>query len=243
MAVASVPWHDEKTRIVRNLGSWRASFPNARAANISRNRKADDLINFTDDDFVHLRGINTLDMSGCKQITDAAFTNLRGIHTLNMSHCNQVGITDAAFANLQGIHTLDMAYCNQVEITDAAFVHLRGVQKLDMWCCDQASITNEVFTHFRGIHTLKITDKQITNVAIAHLRGIHTLHIHMCDLIGITGASIALLGIHKLKMGANIQVDITFEAVKKFLTTNAFDIKFPYRSTSKELLDMIIAKN
>jgi hypothetical protein len=47
---------------------------------------------------------------------------LRGIHTLDMSGCDQASITDAAFAHLRGIHTLNMSRCWQDTITDAAFV-------------------------------------------------------------------------------------------------------------------------
>ena len=112
-AVAEHPWSDfdeqrlfVKSRIRGRLSSWRACFPNARAANIYGN------LTITDADFVHLRGIHTLNMSYCYQVTisDAAFAHLRGIHTLDISYCGQATITDAAFAHLRGIHTLNMSY-------------------------------------------------------------------------------------------------------------------------------------
>ena len=103
-AVAGAAWFDIKTRIKGNLASWRACFPKARAANVYSRR---DLV---DGDFVHLKGIHTLNMAWCSQvsITDAAFVHLKGIHTLNMGwcrHCN-VGIKDAILVHLEGIHTL-----------------------------------------------------------------------------------------------------------------------------------------
>ena len=107
-AVAVAPWADAETRITRNAGGWRASFPRATKANISVK-----LISFPqrhnafiDADFVHFEGLHSLDMTGCSQagITDAAFAHLKGIHTLNMSDCRQAGITDAAFTHLKGIH-------------------------------------------------------------------------------------------------------------------------------------------
>ena len=63
-------------------------------------------------------------------VTDAAFVHLRGIQKLDMG--NQETIMDAAFVHLRGIQTLMMLGCNQATITDAAFVHLRGIQELDM---------------------------------------------------------------------------------------------------------------
>ena len=90
--IAEYPWNDENTRVRGSVASWRRCFPRARAINLSRRN------DLTDDDFVHLVGIKTLDMGGCSQstITDAAFAHLTGIHTLNMSECRQSTITDAA---------------------------------------------------------------------------------------------------------------------------------------------------
>jgi hypothetical protein len=76
-----------------------------------------------------VRGIDTLDMNYCRQITGAAFENLRGIHTLIMSGCSQETITDVAFVNLRGIHTLNMRNCSQRTITYAKTT-LHGIHHL-----------------------------------------------------------------------------------------------------------------
>ena len=112
-AVGAHGWHDTRTRI-RRLGRWRAAFPAATAANVSRAQKGPQSP-LTDADFVHLRGVRELNMGGCDQasITDAAFAHLAGIHTLDMSYCSQASITDGAFAHLAGIHTLNMSGCDQ----------------------------------------------------------------------------------------------------------------------------------
>ena len=116
-AVGAHGWHDTRTRI-RRLGKWRAAFPAATAANVSREWD-EPLPPLTDADFVHLRGVRELNMSHCKQatITAAAFAHLAGIHTLVMRYCDQETITDAAFAHLRGIHTLNMSGCRQATIT------------------------------------------------------------------------------------------------------------------------------
>jgi hypothetical protein len=79
-AVAAYPWADETT-VVRWPSRWRRAFPAAVAASVRGNRR------LRDADFVHLRGLRSLDMSGCSQatITDAAFAHLAGIHTLYTS--------------------------------------------------------------------------------------------------------------------------------------------------------------
>ena len=51
-------------------------------------------ITITDKFSESLKGIHTLDISGCNQITDKFSENLAGIHTLNMYHCDQITITD-----------------------------------------------------------------------------------------------------------------------------------------------------
>ena len=132
-AVRAFPWADMTTRVLGSLAKWRAAFPAARAANVSERR------DLCDADFVHLRGIHTLNMAGCSQatITDGTFAHLRGIHTLNMSYCRQATITDGAFAHLRGIHTLDMRLCNQTTITPAAIAHLAGASiQCDQCCAD-----------------------------------------------------------------------------------------------------------
>ena len=142
-AVAAVPWADMGTRISRNVGGWRESFPHATKANISvKNSKPDVNNAIVDADFVHFEGLHTLNMTNCQAgITDAAFIHLKGIYKLGMVGCSQVGITDTAFVHLEGIHTLDMSSCRQARITDAAFVHLQGLYALAMCVCNQAGIT------------------------------------------------------------------------------------------------------
>ena len=156
-------------RIEGSLQEWRQQNPDATVANIQGRR------DLTDADFVHLKGIHTLNMGGCSQagITDGAFVHLKGIHTLVISNCTQAGITDGAFVHLKGIQELYMAGCTQVGITDGAFVHLKGIHTLNMSRCTQAGITDGAF---------------------AHLEGIHTLIMIQCRQAGITGKTLHQLG-------------------------------------------------
>ena len=87
--------------------------------------------------------------TGSVAVTDAAFVHLRGIHTLGINRCDQLTITDAAFAHLQGIYILGINRCNQVMNTDAAFVQLRGIQELYMRGCNQATISGAALVSLR----------------------------------------------------------------------------------------------
>ena len=202
-AVKDFPWMDDESRITGSVKAWRAAFPVARKVNVSRR---DDIV---DADFVHIRGdarrvrLHTVHMYRCKLVTDAAFVQLRGIHTLDMSGCNQATITDAAFVHLRGIHSLYMGGCNQVTITEEAFVNLRGINLLYMWNCDQETITDAAYAHLRGIHKLDMsgcTQETITDAAFVHLRGIHSLDMNRCNQMTITEAAFSpLRGIHTLE--------------------------------------------
>jgi hypothetical protein len=207
-AVAAHPWEDRETVIQGSIGAWRASFPQARCANVCKTtwggvggtvtRRAP----VVDADFVHFEGLWELDMSGCTAVTDAAFVHLRGIRLLNMRECNQPAITGAAFAHQVGIQKLCILSCNQATLTDAAFIHLRGIQVLNMSSCMQ--LTDAAFAHLKGIHTLFMwgcMQPSITDAAFAHLRGIHSLVMEFCNQATITEAGLAhLVGITKLGM-------------------------------------------
>ena len=52
-------------------------------------------------------------MTGCKRATDAAFVHICGIQSLDMFSCDQATITDATFEHLRGIQKLNMSYCDQ----------------------------------------------------------------------------------------------------------------------------------
>ena len=117
-----------KSQQVVDLKKWRNAYPNALSVALSRN------VTFPSEDYVHLRGVRYLHLNHNPSITDAAFDHFqtfrgdKGLDTLNMSWCRQ--ITDKAFENLRGINTLDVSFCRQ--ITDKAFENLRGISTLVM---------------------------------------------------------------------------------------------------------------
>jgi hypothetical protein len=149
------------------LHLWRTCFPMAIGAKVSAN--CNEVLQ--DEDFLLLRGLHTLDMSGCGSNADVGFRHLQGIHTLNMSNC--YGNTDAAFRHLKRIHTLNVSQCKT--ITDAAFIHLEGIHTLNISGCP--SITDATIHHLQGIHTLIVGSygPQLGAAALPHLHGIKTL--------------------------------------------------------------------
>ena len=208
-------WTDMKTRICGSLELWRTCFPHAISANLNYrgNLKYEDFVHlrgikhlslrnfpilvsrfgkmsFPDESFEYIRGIKSLDISYCTQLTDRAFTYLKGIHTLDMGNCNQATITDAAFMNLRGIQKLDMSWCNQATITDAAFMNLRGIRELDMSQCNQATITDAAFSPLEGIDILDMAwckQTTITGASFPHLK-IKTLNVANCNNMTIRNA-------------------------------------------------------
>ena len=96
----------DRRQQVTNLKKWRNAYPNALSATLP------ETATFPSEDYVHLRGVRYLHLNMNKSITDAAFGHFqtfrgeKGIHTLNMWDCTQ--ITDKAFENLRGVQTLRM---------------------------------------------------------------------------------------------------------------------------------------
>jgi hypothetical protein len=64
--------------------------------------------------------VQSLDITGCKQISDAGLAHLGGVRSLNASNCNR--ITDAGMIYLGRVHHLVLLGCTQ--ITDAGLTHL-----------------------------------------------------------------------------------------------------------------------
>ena len=172
--VRNARWLDKKSRIKGSaLRQWRASFPNARYANVVGRGDV------TDADLAFLSGVGEVhaDLRGCKRITDAGLAHIRGaVCTLNMSGCKR--ITDAGLAHLTGIHTLDMSWCKR--ITDAGLAHLTGIYTLIMHEC--TLITGAGLAHLTGIHTLNMWECRSAAIAAARALGLpatdnHTNHM------------------------------------------------------------------
>jgi hypothetical protein len=74
----------------------------------------------------YIREIHGLNL-GASQITDNGLSHLKGIHTLNLYFCKQVTAKD--LEHLKGIHTLSLNACI---VTDEGLEHLKGIQTLDL---------------------------------------------------------------------------------------------------------------
>ena len=77
--------------------------------------------NLSLNDLEYLKGVHTIDLTDCQQITDVGLEHLKGVHTINLSHCHQ--ITNAGLEHLKGVHTINLYTCNK--ITDVGLEHLK----------------------------------------------------------------------------------------------------------------------
>jgi hypothetical protein len=171
------PWDDE-TQIGRyrndegryeripigvSLRLYREYFPHARTANVSGRYDLDDA------DFVHLRGLTTVNISQHRHVrgspfpkasfSDIGFQHLRGVRKLIMMCADMSRITDRGFESLRGIEELDMYECDDPRITGQALVNLRGIRKLNTLHCNWPHVFNiRSLSVLRGIESLEIDD-------------------------------------------------------------------------------------
>lgn len=172
----------------------------------------------------HLVGIHTLHIKGCFQFSDADFVHLKGIKELNIESTN---IGDAAFEYLEGIHSLSISQSGG-HITGAGFVHLKGIHTLSM--PEFYAFPEHEFAHLRGIKVLSIHGGSFTDIALSYLEGIHTLEIGRN--FGITDAGIAhLKGIHTLLMPYCSQETITDAIFTHLKGIHHLDINSCYQPT------------
>lgn len=204
--VAEKPWHDTCTLIRRSVWNWRACFPRASAANLRRDLGFSGRCSTVyNGDFFYFRGLEYLNIAGCRDFTDEAFEHLRGIKHLNMAMCRTV--TDAALINLRGsIQELDISYC--FKLTFKSLEHLRGIQSLTMSDC--LDMTDLGFHNLRGIkfldisHCTRIGDSAFAQLASGNKEigaGLVSLKMRGCCAITDEGISY-LTGIRDLDMAA-----------------------------------------
>ena len=192
--VADHPWRDMQTVIqgyvgdqvgVRQgqRGAWRACFPRAKYANITRGGTGFRRNSIIDSDFVHLAGLEQLNMNYCTEITDAAFVHLVGIQKLSMYAC--INITDAAFVHLVGIKELNITCCYQ--ITDNGIQYIRGVRMLNMAHCYK--ITGAAFQYLNRVQELSISghnNPTIRDSDFTNLKELEVLDMSSCQRCRIT---------------------------------------------------------
>jgi hypothetical protein len=191
LATRAFRWADTRTSIRGPVSLWRASFPHARAANVSGRA---DLI---DGDFIHLAGVGVVFCMSCVGLTDAAFAHLTSCHTLDMSHCNQSGITNAGFAHLGAVRALNMSGCNQAGITDAAFRFLPelrslGISQSTFGLFPRLHLTDRAFTSLVNLESLCASGlDSISDASFKGLVRLKSLSIAHCDQAAITEAGFA----------------------------------------------------
>jgi hypothetical protein len=203
-----------------SLATWHTAHPRAKSANVAGRR-------LKQEDLIFLRGIEYLNMSGCRLAAPfnmEAFENLREINTLNISDC--VGINHWIFPHIAGVKNLIMSNCKHISINDASFSNLRGIKELDIDGCTQAGLTDGAFEQLAGLEYLSMRRcTQFTDAALEGLDSIKKLIISNCpeftgetfpaslkileinECAGIEDDNIArLTGLEELYMGGCVQI-------------------------------------
>ena len=124
--VREFAWWDKETVIKGSIAAWRASFPRARCANVHSVGPQGRRAPLHDADFVHFEGLRELSVAGRGDFTGAAFAHLRGIHTLCMLNCSQLTVAAAAFEPLRGIALLDVRWCSAATVAGAQGLAQQG---------------------------------------------------------------------------------------------------------------------
>ena len=130
--VENYPWRDSATRITGSIALWKACFPYARTANISRRN------DLTGHDFCHFTEVQYLDMSGCykMKLYPYAFSYLQGhIMSLNLSDCSQ--ITDEYFPYIKGVRELILRNCYYARFTPEGIRQLGSILRIDVAGCSK----------------------------------------------------------------------------------------------------------
>jgi hypothetical protein len=221
-AVSRHPWA-ERTVIRGRIGVWRACFPRAICANVSRRNpwyKGGRRAEVGDEDFAHFAGLHELWIDSAFGLTNAAFAHLGSVKVLHMHSVSFDKLTPEAFAHLTSLRELSLGTSSaRVQVaSDLLFAQLKGqLRTLRLGCA--RGITGAVFAHFRGIENLDMSGCLVASDAVfEHLGGVRELGMSCCDQDTITDAAFEhLKGIKKLDMSWCNQATITdaaFEHLK-----------------------------
>lgn len=183
-AVAAFTWDDSRVdaisglvsagpRISGLLASWRACVPLARCANASNNHS------LVDADFANLRGLHSLDVSGCRWITGAALTHVGGGLRALVLLGNERA-TDASFVHLKDLVTLDVSRCTR--FVGSAVAQLHNLRNLSVSGCPY--VTDATLVHLGSIETLDISRcERIYGTTFICLRSLRSCNMSRCPFI------------------------------------------------------------
>jgi hypothetical protein len=190
------------TQIKGSLKNWKKSFPNMKAANISRRT------DIKNEDFEYLENVEIVKMILCSQksITDNTFSYLKNIKELDLQGCcghwsgghhftdnmfnyllnlekfyidNNHVITNNGIQKLTKIKDLTIHNCGN--ISDDGLYNLSTLIKLDIY---NLQLTDDVFKKLTNLQNLVITfSHNITDKGILYLSNIQKLDFISCKKI------------------------------------------------------------
>lgn len=135
----------------------------------------------TDDDFLKLKDVHSINMHYCKQITDKGFENLGCPIALDISRCKQITnnglvkfITNIIKTN-NHLRVLNLSYIPK--ITDRGLVILGKIDKLglqELYLSNNSEVTDDAIKIIARNNTIKIINlskcKKITNASLLELK-------------------------------------------------------------------------
>lgn len=136
-AVRRFAWGDTQTRIAGSMASWRACFPKATKANLSRRS------NLRHHEFPNLRGVTYLNLSYCEcySICNETFAYLSEVRILNFANSWQDptvwavfrdSFNDHLFKHLVNLETLNLDGFRYTKFTGAFAAHLPRLRHLSL---------------------------------------------------------------------------------------------------------------
>lgn len=130
---------------------------------------------FTDDVFVPVPQLRSLDISFGRHFGDAVLWNLTNLHTLNIDGCQLLG--DAALCRLTNLTDLSMKGCPQPSFTDTVFATLGQLTRLRITNCTQ--FTGQALVCLTNLVDLNVGGCSAFRSAV--LGSMHQLHKLIAD--------------------------------------------------------------
>jgi hypothetical protein len=113
-----------------------------------------------------LKGLVSLDLAYCGQVTDAGVAHLTGLTRLRGLKLCDTQVTDAGLASLEGLTDLEELDLHLTSITDAGLAHLRRLARLRELNLGYTHLTDAGLEYLKGLTGL--TELNLENTEVSH---------------------------------------------------------------------------
>jgi len=119
-----------------------------------------------------LRGLVSLSLTGCEQVTDAGVAHCKGLIRLRRLELGNTQVTDAGLAYIEGLTDLEELDLHGTLLTDAGLVHLRRLAKLRALQLGYTRLTDAGLAHLEGLTGLTTLNLENTEVSRPGVEGL-----------------------------------------------------------------------